>query len=1098
MDTDRQLLESYARCGSERAFRELVERHIALVYSAALRECRGDASLAEDITQVVFTELARRAMELARHPALAGWLYTCVRHMTANVRRAEDRRQRRERRAAIMNEILGSESSDDLWKQLGPVLDDVMHGLNEEDRTVVVLRFFEGHSLKEIGLALGLTENAARMRVERSLEKLRSLLSQRGVKSTASALIAVLAAGAVITVPSTLAATVATGALATAASGSSSAFALAKLFSGAKGTIAAAGLFVLATAGVVWHYVRTNPMGTKQTVQTQHAVLVPSVTSPGAGDSRTPNNPAGGAAASPTNAVAASQMAFQLLDAETGQPIPHAKLFLIYLFEDMREKAVKAVTDADGRAGVDMPQAPYVGLNLFVTADCHVPKVMTWGFQHAMPPAEYTMKLDRGVTIGGVVVDEAGQPVADATISVDNPGIDMSLAENIDFGPDATTLTDAAGHWSCNMIPESFEQVSMTVTHPKHAESHATVRPSAADATNIVITMKAGFAVAGIVQDPNGNPVAGAKVREVRMNSWGEHSERTDDTGAFEFQSMRPGELTLAVQANGFAPAVQTLTVTDAVSGLRFPLGPGQLLRGHVTDEDGKPITNAYVEITRRGFDKVQWSTNTDSQGRFEWDSAPTEPLPFSFLAGGFNRAYAVMLQADGSDHEIKLMCHQPEKDTIQITGTVVDAETGQPLDAFNVMVGELDPEHAYPLMFSTAGKDGQFSLSVPVKSSHPECQIEIEKGGYQPAVSATLAKTGGYQSLEFKLQKGTGPCGVVLLPGGGPAVNAAVLLCTTRSGVTIDGPAHIKKWLNTTTYRTQTDAAGRFTLPAAIAPQGVIIVHDQGYGEFSLADLARTDSVTLQPWGRVEGKVILDSQPAVNALVYAGNQTARYDDASRRFSFLTYDLEARTDSAGRFTFDKVPPGPCWIGRLVEGSRQGVRITSHGTSVAVNAGAVTQVTLGGGGRPVTGKVVLPDATISIDWETVWVALHSKNANELGPRPQRVNFSSTQAYTAATERYFQAYRAQQWFGAPCDSSGSFRLADIPSGTYELEIHVRQSSANSVSTTRPRIPDPDIASIVQEVAVAEVPDGQIAEPLDLGTLPLVPVPHTDWSP
>src|SRR6266446_5998040 len=156
MDTDNQLLARYADHGSDRAFQDLVERHINLVHSAALRESGGDASLAEDISQAVFTELARRATELVCHPAIAGWLYTCVRRMTANVRRADDRRHRREKEAVTMNELLGPDPASQLWHQVRPVLDDVMHELNPEDRTAVVLRFFEDRSLKEVGAALGL------------------------------------------------------------------------------------------------------------------------------------------------------------------------------------------------------------------------------------------------------------------------------------------------------------------------------------------------------------------------------------------------------------------------------------------------------------------------------------------------------------------------------------------------------------------------------------------------------------------------------------------------------------------------------------------------------------------------------------------------------------------------------------------------------------------------------------------------------------------------------------------------------------------------------------------------------------------------------
>src|SRR6266850_1293583 len=112
MQNEAELLRSYARDRSESAFSELVQRHINLVYSAALREARGDVGLAEDTTQAVFAELARKATSLVRHPALAGWLYTCVRRMTANVRRAEDRRQRREQEAQTMNEPFTSDLSD--------------------------------------------------------------------------------------------------------------------------------------------------------------------------------------------------------------------------------------------------------------------------------------------------------------------------------------------------------------------------------------------------------------------------------------------------------------------------------------------------------------------------------------------------------------------------------------------------------------------------------------------------------------------------------------------------------------------------------------------------------------------------------------------------------------------------------------------------------------------------------------------------------------------------------------------------------------------------------------------------------------------------
>src|SRR5437588_2726787 len=112
MKSDKELLESYALNGSERAFRDLVQRHVGLVHSAALRESRGNVSIAEEITQAAFTELAVRASELVRHPAVSGWLYTCVRRMAANARRSEERRQRREQEVFSMKELLNAQPSE--------------------------------------------------------------------------------------------------------------------------------------------------------------------------------------------------------------------------------------------------------------------------------------------------------------------------------------------------------------------------------------------------------------------------------------------------------------------------------------------------------------------------------------------------------------------------------------------------------------------------------------------------------------------------------------------------------------------------------------------------------------------------------------------------------------------------------------------------------------------------------------------------------------------------------------------------------------------------------------------------------------------------
>src|SRR5262245_51110040 len=166
-----ELLRRYVEGQSEEAFAELVRRHIDLVYSAALRQVGGDAAAAQDVTQAVFTDLARKASYLTRHASLTGWLYTSTRFQASKARRSEQRRRVREQEAHTMSQILQTTDSDPGWNELKPVLDEVMHELKNDDREAVLMRYFEERPLAEIGARFGLSDNAARMRVERSLDK---------------------------------------------------------------------------------------------------------------------------------------------------------------------------------------------------------------------------------------------------------------------------------------------------------------------------------------------------------------------------------------------------------------------------------------------------------------------------------------------------------------------------------------------------------------------------------------------------------------------------------------------------------------------------------------------------------------------------------------------------------------------------------------------------------------------------------------------------------------------------------------------------------------------------------------------------------------
>jgi RNA polymerase sigma factor (sigma-70 family) len=193
---DMRLLQAYVTEGSEEAFKTILDRHVNLVYSTALRQV-GDPSLANEVTQTTFIILARKAHRLGQGTILAGWLYRTAQFAATRALRTEVRRREREREAALMQ----TETSGSIWEQLSPILDQAMADLGATDRNALVLRYFENKTAKDVGLALGLNEAAAQKRLVRAIEKLRIFCTKKGVVLSGVALAGLLSANAVQSAP---------------------------------------------------------------------------------------------------------------------------------------------------------------------------------------------------------------------------------------------------------------------------------------------------------------------------------------------------------------------------------------------------------------------------------------------------------------------------------------------------------------------------------------------------------------------------------------------------------------------------------------------------------------------------------------------------------------------------------------------------------------------------------------------------------------------------------------------------------------------------------------------------------------------------------
>jgi RNA polymerase sigma factor (sigma-70 family) len=201
-----QCLGEYVRSGSQDSFARIVHAHVDLVYAAALRQVR-DPHMAEDVTQAVFIVLARKAPSLSAGTILAGWLIRTARFCAKDALKQRRRQLLREREAAAMksNSIQPSAASELYLKEMLPHLDHALSKLSDKDRAAVALRFLEQRSLRDVSLALGTSEEAAKKRVARAVEKLRAGFSHTTAPSELNAVVSALAAYSNPQTPDTLA-----------------------------------------------------------------------------------------------------------------------------------------------------------------------------------------------------------------------------------------------------------------------------------------------------------------------------------------------------------------------------------------------------------------------------------------------------------------------------------------------------------------------------------------------------------------------------------------------------------------------------------------------------------------------------------------------------------------------------------------------------------------------------------------------------------------------------------------------------------------------------------------------------------------------------
>jgi RNA polymerase sigma factor (sigma-70 family) len=989
------LLHAYVREDSEVAFQELVNRYIDLVFSTAIRRVSGNRQLAEDVSQRVFTDLARKAASLPKNVMLGGWLHRHTGFVASTFMRAEIRRQNRERKALEMNGI--NEPSEADWNQLAPVLDEAMDQLDSSDRDALVLRFFDQKDLRAVGAALGITDDAAQKRVSRAVERLRESLTNRsGTILPVAALSLILGTRCVQSAPAGLGLKVGKAAF-NAAIGTAGGGFIATVLNwispaATKIALAAAVAVILTTVlAVRSNHARTDTPQIVADSQAREQAKGNSATNANAVNFATQPLVASRASETQTNGLRLT-----ILAADSGKPVPNVLV-------EVRGKSQNFFGDRAGNCYIDIKRDSIPNLDLTTRVDDFADTRLQWRPDHGEQiPANYTLRLIRPVSIGGSVVDADGQPVAGAKVGFnheDDPAM-LTLPENHEFTW-IQVSTDANGHWRINRIaPEMIRRIYGGSSHPDHVEAAMVFVSRDKEVEKqlragiYVFHLGRATTVRGIVLDPDGAPIADAKILVGKRGISDSRKGTSAADGTFELRGCRMGTNYITAEANGFSASTMEVVLSEDSAPFKLMLQRGKVLRLRVVGQAGEPVSGANVWLDTfhnrpinapdYGITPVQANLekSTDKNGQMVWSNAPDTDLEFDIGARGYMRKSEIKVRADGEEHLITL------SPALTISGTVRDAETGELIQRFKLITGWPttnwipNPNNSGGPITKVEGRwptierywvtfsGGKFKhvLEEPALygEQNPGYMLKIEAEDYAPFISRAIAADEGSVQLDVPMQRATAREISVVFPDGSAAVNTDVGLVVPGSHLQLmpGGFSRMGGESSTTLFRT--DGAGRFRLPGDPAITRVIAANSSGYVDTTPATLADNPTLVLQPWGRLEGTYLSSGQPATNRDLLL--QFTDHDEAAGvSFDFMSFKVS--TDDQGHFVFPQAPPGNLKIIHLAHVPPNGFMHQSlPDGDVEIRSGETTAKELGSTGYIIKARARWPEGiTPSKNW-----------------------------------------------------------------------------------------------------------------------------------
>jgi protocatechuate 3,4-dioxygenase beta subunit len=754
--------------------------------------------------------------------------------------------------------------------------------------------------------------------------------------------------------------------------------------------------------------------------------------------------------------------------------------------------------DAAGSLVLDLPQEPMT-FEVCIEQPGYGPYWAQWrSTEHREPvPARFVAELDAAWSVGGIVVDRQGKPIAGATVW---PSVEFKKrpgdADELHFGKRLST--DAEGKWRFDSVPVSMKEVLVEIDHPGFQPNDAAlprgtfeIRPRGQPAAKI--ELQPGLTVAGKVTDEAGKPIAGALVRTRFCNH--DREATTNISGDYQLTGCEPKMARIVVSAKGRALDLKEVLLAPDMGPLDFKTQPGGKIRVRVLDEKGNPAARACICVRELhgmwdcfAFDHIV--RYADAGGVWQWDEAPLDEFKADICPPGGMQLQTQRLIA--RDEEYVFRTHP----RLVISGSVVDAETRQPAKAFRVVPGVRADARAGrpgPARIDWSREDGYAANDGKYRIERDREEtahlVRIEADGYRVAVSRDIKSDEGKAHVDFALVKAQDVAAQILTPDGRPAAGAKIVIGIAAAQIVVKNGRIDRQTL---APQCEADESGRFQFPAQDGPYQLVIVHPAGFALRKSAEQEIPGTVTLTAWARVEGTFRVGAKTVSAALVDI--QTNEIDSSGDGAPHIFTEHEATTGPDGRFVFERVFPGQGFIGRGVRlMADEGAAEVTSAVQIAAEfpAGKTTHIDLGGFGRQVLGKLAGPAgshekvlwqfARIDADADLPAPKMPAVPADVQGdPAREKAWWTAWKAtaegkaWLAEHEKYDKLCRASPNLFAKPDRDGAFRIDDVPPGSYVLSVDFDEHRAGRLSNYRFTVPP--------------TAGNRTSEALDLGTLTL----------